>query len=72
MKRQNMRRREEWFDDESFWRATYPFLSTPEKLDGTGDEIDRLLGKRSWKTPASKRVSTAASRETPTRRAHAD
>ena len=43
MKRQTMRRREEWFDDESFWRATYPFLFTPEKLEGTGDEIDRAL-----------------------------
>jgi SAM-dependent methyltransferase len=33
----------DWFEEESFWRAVYPFLMTEERLEGAADEVDSVL-----------------------------
>jgi SAM-dependent methyltransferase len=33
----------DWFRDESFWRALYPFLMTEERMEGAADEVDSAL-----------------------------
>ncbi|NUN50613.1 MAG: class I SAM-dependent methyltransferase [Candidatus Brocadiae bacterium] len=33
----------EWFENEDFWRSTYPFMFPPSRLDGTPAEVTSLL-----------------------------
>jgi SAM-dependent methyltransferase len=33
----------EWFDDDAFWEATYPFLMTEERMEGAPGEVDAAL-----------------------------
>lgn len=33
----------DWYQDESFWRAVYPFLMTEERMEGAADEVDSAL-----------------------------
>jgi SAM-dependent methyltransferase len=33
----------DWFRDDSFWRAVYPFLMTEERMEGAADEVDSAL-----------------------------
>jgi SAM-dependent methyltransferase len=33
----------DWFEDEAFWRAVYPFLMTEERMEGAADEVDSAL-----------------------------
>jgi SAM-dependent methyltransferase len=36
-------RKKEWFDDESFWRAMYPFMFGAERLAAAPDEMRRAI-----------------------------
>lgn len=36
-------RMSDWFDDDTFWRAVYPFLMTEERMEGAADEVDSAL-----------------------------
>jgi 2-polyprenyl-3-methyl-5-hydroxy-6-metoxy-1,4-benzoquinol methylase len=38
-----MRRRKEWFDTDSFWRDTYAFQFSQERIDGAVGEMDRAI-----------------------------
>lgn len=42
MKR-NEERMAEWFADESFWIATYPFIFSSERLDAAEEEVEKIL-----------------------------
>ena len=33
----------DWFRDESFWRAVFPFLMTDERMEGAADEVSSAL-----------------------------
>ena len=37
------KRKEEWFDDDLFWREMYPFMFPDSRFEGTDDEIDKVL-----------------------------
>jgi SAM-dependent methyltransferase len=36
-------RKEEWFDDDSFWRATYPFMFPRSRMLGAEEEVENAL-----------------------------
>lgn len=33
----------EWFDSETFWEETYPFMFVPERIEGAQEEVEKLL-----------------------------
>jgi SAM-dependent methyltransferase len=33
----------DWYENEAFWRAVYPFLMTEERMGGAADEVDSAL-----------------------------
>jgi SAM-dependent methyltransferase len=37
------RRKKEWFDDEAFWRETYPFMFPKERLEAGGEDVRKVL-----------------------------
>jgi SAM-dependent methyltransferase len=37
------RRKREWFDDDGFWRALYPFMFPEQRFAGTPEEIGKVL-----------------------------
>ena len=39
----NAQRRKEWFDDESFWEATYPFMFPRSRFEDTPGQMDQVL-----------------------------
>jgi SAM-dependent methyltransferase len=39
----NTQRRKEWFDDESFWEETYPFMFSRERFKETPDQVEKIL-----------------------------
>jgi hypothetical protein len=39
----NAQRRKEWFDDESFWEATYPFMFPRNRFEDTPGQMEKVL-----------------------------
>lgn len=39
----NTQRRKEWFDDESFWKETYPFMFPRKRFKETPDQVEKIL-----------------------------
>lgn len=38
-----MKRKRDWFDDEAFWRDTYPFMFPPGRIAATPEQIQQVL-----------------------------
>lgn len=39
----NTQRRKEWFDDESFWKETYPFMFPRKRFTDTPEQVEKIL-----------------------------
>ena len=37
------RRKKEWFDNDAYWEAFYPFMFSEKRFAGTAEEIDKIL-----------------------------
>ena len=37
------RRKQEWFDDDTFWQELYPFMFSGQRFAGTAERVEKVL-----------------------------
>lgn len=36
-------RKDEWFDDDAFWEATYPYMFSEERIQAAAEQVEKIL-----------------------------